>query len=152
MTVERDLIITAFGDARFSLCDQGVLAYQTSRGSLELFLSTRTGQERSIDRGFHYTAFSFSPDGARLAAARGNESGENDIWVYDLEQGGSRRVTTEGTNWVPTWSPDGEYLAFYSDRTGGYSLYRKRFDGTGSAELLLDSEDRQFSPEWSATF
>jgi dipeptidyl aminopeptidase/acylaminoacyl peptidase len=41
----------------------------------------------------------------------------SDIWISDLEIGGGRSLTGgQGNNWAPSWSPDGKYLAFLSDR------------------------------------
>ncbi len=39
----------------------------------------------------------------------------------------------------PHWTPDGEYVSFTSFRGDGVTgaLWRKRADGTGSAELVL---------------
>ena len=52
-----------------------------------------------------------------------NESGE--IWITDAQTGITRNLTGGGgSNWQPTWSPNGRYLAFLSDR-----------DGSGQAKL-----------------
>jgi len=41
----------------------------------------------------------------------------SDIWISDLETGARRNLTGGiGNNWGPSWSPDGRYLAFLSDR------------------------------------
>jgi dipeptidyl aminopeptidase/acylaminoacyl peptidase len=41
----------------------------------------------------------------------------SDIWISDLETGTRRNLTGgTGDNWAPSWSPDGRYLAFRSDR------------------------------------
>src|SRR5262249_30022841 len=43
-----------------------------------------------------------------------------DIWVTDLETNSSRNLTAgKGNSWAPSWSPDGRYLAFLGDLTGG---------------------------------
>jgi dipeptidyl aminopeptidase/acylaminoacyl peptidase len=42
-----------------------------------------------------------------------------DIWVTNIGTSRSRNLTGGvGSNWSPVWSPDGHYLAFYSDRPG----------------------------------
>ncbi len=67
--------------------------------------------------------------------------GNWDIWVYDLERGVATRITFgAGYDADPAWSPDGRWLAFASDRDGDMTVFRKRSDGSGQAELLLDPE------------
>ena len=42
-----------------------------------------------------------------------------ELWIMDVASG-KRRLLSAGRNasWGPSWSPDGRYLAFYSDATG----------------------------------
>ena len=48
------------------------------------------------------------------------EDEATDIWVSDVETGQSRNLTHERySNWNPSWSPNGRYLGFLSDRDGG---------------------------------
>jgi len=47
-----------------------------------------------------------------------------DIWITNTRSGESRNLTAgEGTSWDPVWSPDGNHLAFYSDRSGMARLW-----------------------------
>jgi len=47
-----------------------------------------------------------------------------DIWVSDVASGSHRVLTGEqGANWGQSWSPDGQSLAFYSDRIGAVRLW-----------------------------
>src|SRR5262249_34607495 len=40
-----------------------------------------------------------------------------DIVVFDITSRESRNITNSaGNSWLPTWSPDGRYLSFLSDR------------------------------------
>jgi dipeptidyl aminopeptidase/acylaminoacyl peptidase len=49
----------------------------------------------------------------------------SDIWISNTRTGLSKDLTGgKGSNWDPSWSPDGRYLAFLSDR-----------DGSGQARL-----------------
>jgi dipeptidyl aminopeptidase/acylaminoacyl peptidase len=89
-----------------------------------------------------YSPPAFSPDGKSLAyvvtdnarkrkSVRDEEyfrSGlawygvASDIWVTQLQTGKHRNITAGGNNWSPSWSPDGKYLAFLGDRSGGPEL------------------------------
>ena len=78
--------------------------------------------------------------------------GNWDLWVYDLERGVATRITFgPGYDADPVWSPDGRWLAFASDRDGDFTVYRKRADGSGQAERLLDPEmmPSPFPTSWS---
>lgn len=62
-----------------------------------------------------------------------------------------RRLTFgEGTNWDPSWSPDGRRIAFVSDRDsdGAREIYVMNHDGTGVV-VLTDNEFEEGSPTWS---
>jgi dipeptidyl aminopeptidase/acylaminoacyl peptidase len=52
------------------------------------------------------------------------ESEGCDVWITDTRSGESTNLTEgKGSNWGPTWSPDGKWLAFYSDRSGTAHLW-----------------------------
>ena len=61
------------------------------------------------------------------------------------------RLTTEGDNYAPVWSPDGQWAAFGSVRAGSLSwdIYRKRADFSGPAEVLFTKELIQNPKSWS---
>src|SRR5262245_923822 len=47
-----------------------------------------------------------------------------DVWITNAQSGKSQNLTQGvGTSWAPVWSPDGKYLAFYSDRNGTAHLW-----------------------------
>jgi dipeptidyl aminopeptidase/acylaminoacyl peptidase len=44
---------------------------------------------------------------------------DNDVLVTNTQTGQTMNISAgRGANWAPRWSPDGKFLAFYSDRTG----------------------------------
>ena len=85
-----------------------------------------------------YSPFQFSPDGERLAyVVRDNQKNNPDfretqartgvpwhatradIFIGGRKTSESRNLTeSRANNWSPTWSPDGQFLAFFSDRDG----------------------------------
>ena len=50
---------------------------------------------------------------------------------------------------TPAWSPDGERIAFASDRDGTYDIYAMNADTSGRARLTESSFADDFFPDWS---
>jgi serine/threonine-protein kinase len=76
-----------------------------------------------------------SPDRKQIVVAVRDTT--SDIWTYRLEQGTLTRLTFEGNNIFPIWSPDGRQIAFSSIRDNALtSAYRKAADGSGPAEMM----------------
>jgi TolB protein len=68
---------------------------------------------------------SFSPDGKQLVLTLGGLDGNLDIHVLDLATRQTRRLTTHrAIDTEGSWSPDGRYIYFTSDRSGGPQIYR----------------------------
>jgi Tol biopolymer transport system component len=68
-----------------------------------------------------------------------------------LQQARTRRLTLEGRNLAPIWSPDGQYVVFQSDREGDRGLFRQRANGSLPAERLTRAESgtRHLAGSWS---
>ncbi len=90
-----------------------------------------------------------SPDGQRVAVQI--TGGDADVWIYDIPRDTLTRLTFEGSNNVPLWTPDGERATFSSTRAGGAeNLFWKAADGSGAAERLTTSEYVQYPASWSS--
>jgi eukaryotic-like serine/threonine-protein kinase len=92
-----------------------------------------------------------SRDGGRLAI--GSDDGKEAIvWIYEIAgTRTARRLTFGGQNRYPIWSPDGQRLAFQSDREGDLAIFWQRADGTTAAERLTkpDKGTAHVPESWS---
>jgi serine/threonine protein kinase/WD40 repeat protein len=90
-----------------------------------------------------------SPDGKRLAIVVAATT--QDLYIYDVATGKPKRLTLEGNNNSPVWTPDGRRVTFSSDRQGQgkENLFWKPVDGSGDAELLHSSQYRLCPFSWS---
>ncbi len=88
-----------------------------------------------------------SPSGKRAVfSARG------EIFTIPAENGIVRNITrTPGiAERHPTWSPDGKYIAYFSDKTGEYELTIKQSDGEGEETVLTKlGAGFKYTPYWS---
>lgn len=93
------------------------------------------------------TATAISPTGKRAAfEARG------DIWTAPAKKGVLRNLTaTSGVaERDPAWSPDGRWIAYFSDAAGEYDLYITQSDGQGPTHRLADlGPGFRYGPTWS---
>ncbi len=73
----------------------------------------------------HWTRPRWSPDGTRIAIARWRTGALYDVVVLDAATGSVVREVTDdrAVDSSPSWSPDGRYVVFSSDRSGISNLY-----------------------------
>jgi Tol biopolymer transport system component len=72
------------------------------------------------------------------------------LYVMRVDGTARRRLTDDAhRNRGPKWSPDGRWIAFYSNRSGSYELWAVRPDGTGMRALTDEPELDINEPVWS---
>jgi Tol biopolymer transport system component len=93
-----------------------------------------------------------SPDGRQIVFSI-NEVGKSDLWVYDIPRNTLTRLTFEGNNTYPIWTPDGKRVVYRSLKKGmpDGNLFWRPADGSGSEERLTTSDNQHtalsFTPD-----
>ena len=144
----RDLIATSRMDVAPSLTPDGRrFAYVTDRsGADEIWLRDRqdgserlvVGNDASTAGEVHLLDCAVSPDGSRVAYRRA-DAGSVEIWIAPLS-GESPVPLWEDPDGVfqrgPSWSPDGNWIAYYSAREGKSAVLKARVGANVRPELV----------------
>jgi tricorn protease len=92
-------------------------------------------------------SFDVSPNGERvLFSARG------DIFTVPYKSGITRNLTktSDAHERAASWSPDGKFVAYLSDKSGEYEVYIQKSDGSEAALKVTDNgAPYKFSLQWS---
>jgi dipeptidyl aminopeptidase/acylaminoacyl peptidase len=144
------------GEARrLTNLKNGVNSFDWSPDGTRLVLTSRTGPSdvkapSSDVRHYQHPSYKFNDTGWF-------DDKRSHVWVSDV-QGGAATQITFGEDWNdtdPQWSPDGNLIAFVSDRTG------KAFDESRNTDVFVidsaggpirkisDHEEADNSPRWS---
>lgn len=159
VTVEPIPLLTGVTNAanarRFSVSENGVfVATGVWQPSYQLVWYDREGKQTgAIDAPMKVTVGQspmLSPDGKRLVVRRvqglleGAAGGANsNIWVVDLEKGGTGLRLTNTFSQMPVWSPDGTRIL----HNAGNSIVVRSATGSGDAETLVPRT--AFPTAWS---
>ena len=66
----------------------------------------------------------------------------------NADGGNQQRLTNnDRSDWHPSWSPDGERIAFASDRDGDFEIYVMDVDGQNQQRLTNNLHD-DADPAW----
>jgi tricorn protease len=98
--------------------DSKMLAFSDKDESLHV-LDVASGKLTTVDKDRYgdITQYSWSPDSRWIAYTKLNEARFNSIYVYDLTEGKSQRLTSGMTDDTePVFDPKGRYLYFLSNR------------------------------------
>jgi Tol biopolymer transport system component len=118
----------------------------TGLGVEQIFRITLSGKGlKQLTRGpYSSEAPAFSPDGTRIAFTRLGAG----IFSMNLDGTGLHRLTRNGRDNSPTWSPNGKQIAFLRPSVNAWRIYVMSASGAGERRLpLAPSAGR---PSWTA--
>ena len=90
-----------------------------------------------------------SPDGKQLLVCLADNRQRGDIWLCDLGSDAWTRLTSEGNNLTPRWSPDGKQISFSSNRNGPYDVFLMPSDASAPARQLTRNQSWTSATSWS---
>jgi Tol biopolymer transport system component len=124
---------------QLAFSDVGLLVYAPGsdiRRSIPTWLDRQGNLEPLSMQARIYGTLRLSPDGKRLAILV-NELQSN-VHIYNIATGMETKLTLEGDNYYPLWSPDSKRVVYCCRKEGenDWSLFWAPADGSGKAELL----------------
>ncbi len=129
----------------YAVSDNGTLIYAQGGNVRVGHLVQATGQDEYERLPFESKIFGemrISPDGSKLAICV--LGARWDIWIYDLKAlGDPRRLTVEGNNYNPVWTPDGREIIFSSERGGDRNIYAMSATSSGDVTQLTSNSISQ---------
>jgi Tol biopolymer transport system component len=152
------LVSNADGSGERALTQPGSLDYNPSwspKGDWIVFTSERAGSadlyrihpdggglERLTDDPAYDDQAGFSPDGQRVVFVSTRAGGRANLWVLDVTSQKATPLTSgDGGDFRPSWSPDGEWIAFSSDRGSDLPPAKGRWERLQLADVYLIHPD-----------
>lgn len=129
--------------------DGNYIAFVSDRGgSPQIYVMKREGTDtrRITFEGSYNTSPSWSPKGDKIVFS--GRRGTNQIFIVNPDSTGLTQLTTQGNNEDPSFSSDGRYITFSSDRDGVKGVYIMRANGESQKRVTLKNI-KAFGPRWS---
>ena len=123
----------------------GWIVFTSERaGSADLFRVHPDGMglERLTDDPAFDDQAAFSPDERQIVFVSTRAGGRANLWVLDSASRQARQLTSgDGGDFRPAWSPDGEWIAFSSDRGSDLPPAPQRWERLQLADIYVIHPD-----------
>ncbi len=158
---ERDDRFEAFHvlASRLDVSSKGRLAFVTKSGEKDV-IHTFDLEANALESTYGFDTLTavysptWDPEGERLSFSGINAAGVIDLYIFDTLTDELTRLTTDTyDDRDPAWRPDGQMIAFSSNRTffgedGSHNLFT--YDVlSGSIDYVTQGPHNDFSPSWS---
>jgi TolB protein len=129
--------------------DGNHVAFVSDRGgSPQIYIMRKGGSDirRISFEGSYNTSPNWSPRGDKIVFS--GRRNTNQIFIVNPDGTGLTQLTTQGNNEDPSFSPDGRFITFTSDRDGVKGVYIMRSNGEAQ-KRITPRKMRAFCPRWS---
>jgi Tol biopolymer transport system component len=135
-------------NADYTFSDDGLLVYVagaagSTQGTTYAWTDRKGASQAITTAAQPWGTGRLSPDGGRIANGLTRAgSTDRDIWVFDIARNVSTRLTFDGGNDNPIWTPDGRRLIYGGQPNGKSGIYSVAADASSGPELLVAVEGR----------
>lgn len=142
-----------FGNAQYEVSNNGTVVFadgpRIEQGNLAIMDAKGQLKERFENLPTAaFSRFALSADERFLAVTMASD--RDDIWIYDIREKTLRKLTNEGANRDPVWTPDGKEIYYRSSDQESLGLYKISVFG-GEREKLAGFDSWYIRPTFGSS-
>ena len=127
--------------------DGAVMAYGNPEGIFVRAVDGTGEAHLLVDKERHVGDPAWSPDGRLLAFSYDHPDTKEDLWILSPDGLPQPFLVTSAAERAPAFAPDGKWIAYPSDASGGPEIYIQAYPGPGTRYLISTNGGKE--PVWS---